>query len=81
MNGFFRLRLTKLISCSQVHFFQKCKIEPPSQKKKKGDGTFQTAHTLSLPPLASSPNNTTSSPGLNVEIVGGSGVLIVVDGS
>lgn len=36
---------------------------------------------LSLPLLASSPNMTTFSPGLNVEIVGGSSVLIVMDGS
>lgn len=62
-------------------FFSEMQNRATKPKKKKGDGTFQTAHTLSLPPLASSPNNTTSSPGLNVEIVGGSGVLIVVDGS
>lgn len=40
-----------------------------------------TSKTISLPPRACSTNISTPSPGLNVEIVGSSGVFIVMDGS
>lgn len=74
------LKLTRLIFCLKVHFFFS-ETQNKTIMQKKGDYTFPAYKTLPLPPLASSPNTSTSSPGLNVEIVGGSGVLIVMDGS
>lgn len=75
------LKLTRLIFCLKVHFFFFSETQNKTIMQKKGDYTFPAYKTLPLPPLASSPNTSTSSPGLNVEIVGGSGVLIVMDGS
>lgn len=49
--------------------------------QERGGYTFRAHKTLSLPRPASSPNTSASSPGLNVEIVGGSSVLVVMDGS
>lgn len=59
--------------------FQKLKIEPPYTRKVATP--FWLIELYPWPPLASSPNISTSSPGLNVEIVGGPSMLVVMDGS
>lgn len=59
-----------------VHFFRNAN----QSRHEKGDEHL-TSRTLIRPPFAFSLNISTSLPGLNVEVVGGSGVLIVMDGS